>query len=91
MQDKEFNRMINYESLIYGIKSLIIGIPIGLILSYLIYRTMGEIYLTEYKFPTILIIISIVFVMAIIFITMNYAVRKTKKQNIIETIRKENI
>ena len=91
MQDKEFNRMINYESLIYGIKSLIIGIPIGLILSYLIYRTMGEIYLTEYKFPTIPIIISIVFVMAIIFITMNYAVRKTKKQNIIETIRKENI
>ena len=48
---------------------------------------MGEIYLTEYKFPTIPIIISIVFVMAIIFITMNYAVRKTRKQNIIETIR----
>ncbi len=87
MQDKEFNKMINYESLIYGIKSLLIGIPIGLILSYLIYKTMGEIYLTEYKFPTIPIIISIVFVMAIIFITMNYAVRKTRKQNIIETIR----
>ena len=81
----------NYKSLIYGVKSLIIGIPIGLILSYLIYRTMGEIYLTEYKFPIIPIIISIIFVMAIIFITMNYSVRKTKKQNIIETIRKENI
>ncbi len=91
MQDKEFKKMINYESLIYGVKSLIIGIPIGLILSYLIYRTMGEIYLTEYKFPIIPIIISIIFVMAIIFITMNYSVRKTKKQNIIETIRKENI
>ena len=37
------------------------------------------------------ILISIIFVFAIIFITMQYAVKKTKNQNIIETIRKENI
>ena len=38
MTKKEFNRMIRLESIFYGIKSLIIGIPIGILLSYGIYK-----------------------------------------------------
>ena len=83
--------MINYESFIYGAKSLIYGIPVGIILSYLIFNVTGTIYETEYHLPIVPILISIIFVFVIIFITMQYSVSKTKNQNIIETIRKENI
>lgn len=38
MTKKEFNRMIRLESIFYGLKSLIIGIPIGTLLSYAIYK-----------------------------------------------------
>lgn len=83
--------MINYESLLYGIKSILYGVPIGLILSYVIYRVMSESLQTEYSFPLIPVVISILVVFIIIFITMSYASKKSQKINLIETIRSENI
>ena len=91
MTNKEFKKMINYESLLYGIKSIFYGIPIGLILSYLIYKVMSESLETEYRFPLVPVIISIVAVFIIIFITMRYASKKSQKINLIETIRSENV
>lgn len=91
MTNKEFRKMINYESFIYGLKALIFGLPVGIALSYLIYTVTADVYTTSYELPIIPILISIIFVFAIIFMTMQYAVKKTKNQNIIETIRKENI
>ena len=91
MTNKEFRKMINYESFIYGLKALIFGLPVGVFLSYLIYKVTADVYTTQYEFPVMPVLISIVFVFAIIFITMRYSVKKTKNQNIIETIRKENI
>ena len=91
MTNKEFKKMINYESLLYGIKSILYGVPIGLILSYAIYKVMSESLQTEYRFPLIPVIISILVVFIIIFITMSYASKKSQKINLIETIRSENI
>lgn len=90
MTNKEFKRMINYESLIYGVKSILYGIPIGTILSYAIYKVMSRKIETTYKFPMIPIIISIIVVFAVIFITMRYSSKKSEKINLIETIRNEN-
>ena len=91
MTNKEFRKMINYESFIYGLKALAFGLPVGVLLSYLIYDVTTDVYSVGYEFPLIPVLISIIFVFAIIFITMRYAVKKTRNQNIIETIRKENI
>ncbi len=91
MTDKEFKRMIHYESFIYGLKALIFGLPVGVAISYLVYDVTADVYTASYQFPIVPILISIIFVFAIIFMTMRYAVKKTKNQNMIETIRKENI
>lgn len=91
MTDKEFNKMINFESLLYGFKSLIYGIPVGVILAYFINTGFNNIYVSEFVWPIKAIIISIIFVFVIIFTTMRYSIGKIKNQNIIETIRNENI
>ncbi len=91
MTKKEFNRMINLESIFYGIKSLIIGNILGIGLSYLIYKAIAEEMDFGFMLPYKSIIISIIFVMVIVGITMRYSLSKINKQNIIETIRKENI
>ena len=91
MTTKEFKRMIRYESILYGLKALLFGIPVGIVLSYIIYSVIAQAFDTGYQIPWIQIGICIIFVFAIIFITMRYSMNKTKKQNIIETIRKENI
>lgn len=91
MTDREFRRMIRYESVLYGIKALLFGIPVGVALSYLMYRLFIGIMVVPYQLPWEQIGIAVLGVFAVIFLTMGYSVRKTKNQNIIETIRSENI
>ena len=91
MTKKEFNRMIRLESIMYGLKALIIGIPLGILGSYFIYKAFALDTDFGYSLPIVPIIISIVFVFIIVGITMKYSLNKINKQNIIETIRKDNI
>ena len=91
MTRKEFNRMIRLESIFYGVKSLIIGIPIGLVLSYGMYNVFRNSMEMEYVLPYKSIAVAIVFVAVVIGIIMRYSMSKINKQNIIETIRNDNI
>ena len=91
MTKKEFNRMIRLESIFYGIKSLVIGIPIGILLSYGIYNMFKNSMEMEYILPYKAILVAIVFVAIVIGIIMRYSMSKINKQNIIETIRNDNI
>ena len=91
MTKKEFNRMIRLESIFYGVKSLIIGIPIGILLSYGMYNVFKDNMQMSYNLPLKAIIISIIFVSIIIGIIMKYSMSKINKQYIIETIRNDNI
>jgi ABC-type transport system, involved in lipoprotein release, permease component len=93
--NKEFNKMIVYESMIYSLKSLIIGIVISLGISYLMYKAISD-QLSKadkvfYQLPYQGIIISILVVFVIILVTMRYSIKKIDEDNIIETIRNENI
>lgn len=91
MTNKEFSKMIRLESLFMGTKALIFGTAIGLILSYIIYQTLGEEMGFSYQAPYQAIIISIFAVFILISIIMKYSKAKINKQNTIETIRNENI
>ena len=91
MTRKEFNRMIRLESIFYGVKSLIIGIPIGLVLSYGMYNVFRNSMEMEYVLPYKSIAVAVIFVAVVIGIIMRYSMSKINKQNIIETIRNDNI
>ncbi len=91
MTRKEFNRMIRLESVFYGVKSLIIGIPIGLVLSYGMYNVFRNSMEMEYVLPYKSIAVAVIFVAVVIGIIMRYSMNKINKQNIIETIRNDNI
>ena len=83
--------MIFLESFFYCIKPLIIGIPIGIILSLIIHRAfIGEMTLI-YHLPLKGIIISIIIVFILIFSLMKYSVKKVNSKNILDSIRDENI
>lgn len=92
MTNDEFNRMIRLETLFYCGKSLLIGLPIGILFTYIIYRlfNQGEL-IVKYVFPWSAIIIVCLILFILIFTIMKYSLDKIKKQNTIETIRNENI
>ena len=91
MTTKEFNKMIKLESIMYGAKSLLIGISIGLLGSYAIFKSFTNSIDFGFIVPWQAIIISVIFVFIIVGLTMKYSLNKINKQNIIETIRQDNI
>lgn len=92
MTKKEFNRMIRLESLMYGIKSLLIGIPLGVLGVFAIFSAFskGSVPIS-FVFPWKAILISIAVVFIVVWLIMKYSISKVNKQNIIETIRNDNI
>lgn len=90
MSDRSFNRMMNYECALYGIRTLLFGIPIAGFISWLIYKAavFGEkLDDLAFVFPWQSTIISVIGVFGAVFITMIYAANKIKKENIIDALR----
>ena len=91
MTKKEFNRMVNLETIFYSFKALLYGVILGLIASFAIYKAFAKSLDFGFIWPLSAILISIIFVFIIVFVIMRFAISKINKQNIIETIRKENV
>jgi len=100
MTKKEFRRMIRLESVFVGAKALLIGLVLGAVVilgvTYYALRKMGSFDLFNFKTiieftPFAAIAGSIVIVIAVILVIMLYSLNKINKQNIIETIRNDNI
>ena len=92
MTEGEFRRMIRVESLMYTTRALVIGIPIGLLISYGVYRVVfdGGVEL-GYILPWPAILTCVVLVGFLIWGIMAYSVKQVNKQNIIDTIRNDSI
>lgn len=86
MSDRDFNKMMRFECAFYGVRSLLFGLPVAIISSWMICKTM---MVDSHRFvlPWASIGISIISVFLVIFITMLYAVSKIKKENIIDALR----
>lgn len=89
MSDRSFNRMMRAECAFYGARALLIGLPVALACSWLIYKGMfiGGADSIDFVLPWASIGISVCSVLLIIWITMMYAVGKLKKENIIDALR----
>lgn len=88
MDDCDFSRMMNFECIFYGTKVLLFGLPIAGIFSWMIYEAMilsGE--EIAFSLPWGSIGIAAFSVFFVVFITMLYATRKIKKENIIDALR----
>lgn len=91
MTKKEFNKMINLETIFYGVKSWVYGTILGLLGTFAMYKAFSVKIEQGIYIPINAIIISAIFVFIFVFIIMRYSISKINKQNTIETIRNENI
>lgn len=92
MTDKQFAGMVRLESVFISVKALVIGVPLGILISYLLCVMMNRmdnaiIYEPPYK----AIILCIVVVIILIYAIMKLSMTKLRHNNIIETIKNENL
>lgn len=83
MSDRDFNKMMSFECFFYGMRTLLFGIPIAGIISWLIYEGLVAVERIDnfnFVFPWGSMAISVFGVIFIVFITMLYAISKIKKK-----------
>lgn len=94
MTRKEFRRMVDLESIMYAAKSLLIALPLGigggLAVNYIFNSGLTDDKMA-YQFPWLAVVISIAVVVCVVWLIMTFSLSRLKKQNIIETIRNDNI
>jgi putative ABC transport system permease protein len=82
-------KMLNLESVLCSIRSLVFGLPLGLIGAYGLYRGMGLSVELPFSFPLLSIAECVLGVFAVTWVTMRYSASRLKGGSIVETIRGE--
>ena len=91
MTAKGFNRMMNFECILYGTRSLLFGLPVSVGISYLIHLAVSEGYQKDFALPWVAIGIAVLSVFLVVFVTMMYSMSKVKKDNPIDALKNENL
>lgn len=91
MTPKSFNKMINYESIFYGLKALLYGLPVSFGVMYLIHRSMDDSFSFTLAIPWFDVVFMVVAVFVIVGMSMLYSGSKIKKENIIDILKQEII
>lgn len=89
MTRKGFNKMMNYECLLYGLKGLLYGLPAAFGVTYLIYLSLQNGIDISFFVPADSIIIAVGCVFLVVFVTMMYSMSKVKKENTVDALKTE--
>ncbi len=91
MTDRSFNRMLNYECIFYGVRALLYGLPVSILVTYLIYIAIQQGIEMPFRLPTGSIVISVLSVFLVVFASMVYSMRKIRHENIMDAIKSESV
>ena len=85
-----FKKMIRLETLLYGIKALIWGLSISLLLSYIMYSTF-DMKLLTFDPDWLMYGVTVIAVFGILGISMALSISKIKDDNIIEALKEDAV
>lgn len=86
-----FNKMIRFESIFYGMKALLYGLPLSVAISVWMYNATANVFQFTFTLPWKEMSVCIVAVFIIVFVTMMHASARLKKENIIDALKQDNI
>jgi len=89
MTDNGLRKMLNLESILSSARALLYGLPLGLLLSGLIYLAAARAVEFPFVFPWAAVLQCVLGVFAVTFFVMRYAAGKLRGGSIVEAIRGE--
>ncbi|MEE8808309.1 MAG: FtsX-like permease family protein [Lactimicrobium sp.] len=87
---KSFRKMLYQECLLYGVRSLIISIPVSILVTYGIYRAVYNEMNIGFIISWKAILIACIAIFASVGAAMLYGGRKLARENLVEALRNEN-
>ncbi|MBR4626268.1 MAG: ABC transporter permease [Ruminococcus sp.] len=91
MSGRSINKMMNYECLLYGLRALIFGLPVSLLVSYGIYRVECDAFAISFRLPWAAVGIAVFSVFAVVFAAMLCSMSRIKKDNTIDALKNDNV
>ena len=91
MTGPSFGRMIRFECIFYGLKALILGIPVSIAISYYLYKQQMYAFSYDFSLPWKSYVAAILLVFLIVFTTMSYSMSRIRKENIVDTLKMDSI
>lgn len=91
MTPKGFGRMIRYESMFYGLKALLWGLPVSFGIGVLLNRVASGSISGGFVFPWPYYLAAVVFLFAVVSSTMLYASARVKRENIVDALTGEDL
>lgn len=92
LTSKGMRKMMTFESILYGVKSIVFSLPVSLGTTYLVYLVAADSgYEMPFYIPWDKFIIAIASVFIIVVLSMIYSIKKVSKENTVDTLRNENI
>ena len=83
-----FRKMICLESLFYGLRALLFGLPVSVLMSYLMYLALQS-SLIPFTINVFLYLAVVAAVFLIVGFAMFFSVSKLKKDSIVETLKED--
>jgi putative ABC transport system permease protein len=90
MTPKSFGRMIRFESIFYGLKGLLYGLPLSVAIAYLLFGLQRSVLESSFTLPWTSYIVAVAMILIIVLVTMWYATSKIKRENIMDALKEEN-
>lgn len=91
MTKKGFARMLGYECLLYGSRALLWGLPVSFLMTVMIWKTVAGLMRLRMFLPWKAVGISVISVFTLVFATMLYAMHRLSRENLIDTLKNDNI
>lgn len=89
MTPQGFNRMMRFESIFYGLKGLIWGLPISLLIAFLLSRMDSNVFGMGFSLPWVSYIVAVCAILVIVLLSMAYSTHRIKRENIIDELKQE--
>lgn len=91
MERGSVRRMMACESLLYGSKSLIWGLPAALVINWIIYRVMRQGMELTFQIPWSSGLIAILSVFAVVAVSTVYAMKQLARESTAQALKNENL
>ena len=91
MDQRQMRRMLTFETLSYAFQSAILGVLFAVPLCYAIYQIMGMKFTFAFYVPLVPLLLGFGMLVVISLLMLAYHLALSKKESVIETIRRESI